>query len=267
MTELVERKADLPAVEQTVGLIDQIERICMNPDMDVTKLVAIVDLQERMLNRQAEQEFQIALAEMQADLPIIEKNGNINAKLRTGGVMKSKFAKYEDINRAIMPVMKAHGFSLTFATDQDKSSVVVTGVLRHKGGHKETTRLAIPLDTSGSKNIVQSVGSSLSYGKRYVTGALINITTTDDDDDGQSAVPSMDLYAHNLAVIKNFDSIVAIKTEVANKNYSTAYYIGQQDINHDDQNALSVAPTNGGIFTTFERKVLKEGKSMKEGDA
>jgi len=40
------------------------------------------------------------------------------------------------------------------------------------------------VDTSGSKNGVQAVASSVSYGKRYTAGLLLNITTTGEDDDG-----------------------------------------------------------------------------------
>lgn len=264
MTEVIVKQDTVPAVEQTVGLIGQIERICMNPDMDVNKLEKILDAQDRILDRQSKQEFQIALSAMQADLPVIEKKGGIKAKLRSGDVMKSKFAKYEDINRAIMPVMKAHGFSLTFATDQDQDNVIVTGVLRHKGGHQETTRLSIPLDTSGSKNAVQAVGSSLSYGKRYVATALLNLTTAGEDDDGVSAVPAMDLKAHNFAMQANLDSIFAIKAFLSNDENKSAVRIWVEDISEDDRTALWVAPSNGGIFRTEERAALQKTSILRD---
>ena len=44
--------------------------------------------------------------------------------------------------------------------------------------------MVLPVDTSGSKNGVQAVASSVSYGKRYTAGLLLNITTTGEDDDG-----------------------------------------------------------------------------------
>jgi len=49
--------------------------------------------------------------------------------------------------------------------------------------------MTLPLDNSGSKNAVQAVGSSVSYGKRYVMAALLNITTRGEDDDGNAAAP------------------------------------------------------------------------------
>jgi hypothetical protein len=46
--------------------------------------------------------------------------------------------------------------------------------------------MTLPLDTSGSKNNVQAVGSSTSYGKRYTATLLLNIRTKGEDDDGHA---------------------------------------------------------------------------------
>jgi hypothetical protein len=258
MSEIIERPETLPVAEQTTGLARMIEQICMNPDVDVNKLERMLDMQERILDKQAEQSFQNALAEMQADLPMIERNGEI----KVGDNVRSKYAKFEDINRAVLPVLQKHGFSITFETNMANNHVAVIGVLRHKDGHKESTMLPIPIDQSGAKNAVQAVGSSVSYGKRYVMSALLNINTTDDDDDGQAAVPAIDLFAHNVAMQKNYDTITAIKTEVANGCHKTAYLIWASDVDEADKHALWVAPSKGGIFTTRERESLQKGKSM-----
>ncbi|HET9820175.1 MAG TPA: ERF family protein, partial [Rhodanobacteraceae bacterium] len=55
-------------------------------------------------------------------------------------------------------------------------------------GHREETSITLPADTSGSKNAVQAVASSTSYGKRYTAGALLNLTSHGEDDDAFSAV-------------------------------------------------------------------------------
>ena len=64
---------------------------------------------------------------------------------------------------------------------------MVVGVLRHEAGHKEEAELVLPADVSGGKNPVQAVGSSLSYGQRYVTKLLLNLASRrlGEDDDGQ----------------------------------------------------------------------------------
>jgi hypothetical protein len=54
----------------------------------------------------------------------------------------------------------------------------------HRGGHSEEATKFYPADTSGSKNAIQAIGSSISYGKRYTASALLNLTSRKEDDDG-----------------------------------------------------------------------------------
>ena len=60
----------------------------------------------------------------------------------------------------------------------------MTCILAHKDGHSEETTLTAPPDTSGSKNAIQSTGSSVTYLKRYTLEAVTGIVTSDDDNDG-----------------------------------------------------------------------------------
>ena len=164
--------------------VTMFERLAKDPNVPVDKLERLVALQERVMAKNAEAEFNAALAQMQADLPTIGERGGI--KDRAGNV-QSTYALWEDVNRAILPVLKAHGFSLTFRQDSSEKGICVTGVLAHRGGHSERTSITLPADTSGSKNAVQSVGSSVSYGKRYTAGMLLNLTSCGEDDDGKGA--------------------------------------------------------------------------------
>ena len=158
-----------------------IERAAANPDVDVTKLEKLLDMQERVLSRRAEVAFNGAFAEMQAELPVIIENGAI----KIGGEVRSRYALFEDINETVKPILKKYGFALTFKTATEKGAATVTGILMHKDGHREATDITLDADTSGSKNSVQSIGSSVSYAKRYCLCALLNITSRGEDDDGQ----------------------------------------------------------------------------------
>ncbi len=64
--------------------------------------------------------------------------------------------------------------------------MTITATLSHIGGHSRTESMPLPFDTSGSKNTVQAVGSTLSYGKRYLTCAMLNLVTVGEDDDARS---------------------------------------------------------------------------------
>lgn len=166
---------------ETSQVLAMVERVAMDPAADIDKLERLLDMQERVLNRNAMVAFNAAMSEMQSDIPTIEKGGAIVVN----GQERSKYARFEDIMRVIKPVMQQHGFSVSFRTKTGDGQVVVTGILMHREGHREETEMALPVDASGSKNTVQAIGSSTAYGKRYVLCALLNIATGDEDDDGQ----------------------------------------------------------------------------------
>lgn len=163
-----------------------IERVARDPSVDIERMEALLNMHERVKGNNAKAAFVQAFANMQPELPEIDENGGI--KDRSGNV-QSTYALWEDINDAIKPVLKEFGFALSFRVKHTNSVVSVTGVLSHSGGHTEETTLDLPTDTSGSKNAVQAIASSISYGKRYSAIMLLNITTRNDpsDDDGSKA--------------------------------------------------------------------------------
>lgn len=170
---------DLAPSESFVAVV---ERLATNPEVDPGKLEHLLNLQERILNRNALTAFNAAFAEMQAEMPAITERGEI----KVNGQVRSKYATFEDINDAVKPILKKHGFAVMFKTKTEGGKITVWGVLMHRDGHREETDMTLDADTSGSKNSVQSIGSSVSYAKRYVMCALLNITSRGEDDDGYS---------------------------------------------------------------------------------
>lgn len=168
------------------AIVSVIERAALNPDVDVSKMERLLDMQQRILDRSAKEAFNAAFSAMQPSLPAIPKRGEIK---NSQGRVQSTYGKWEDTDRLIRPVLHGHGFGLSFRTEEGEGCIYVTAVLAHREGHSEQTTMRLPFDSSGSKNAVQGVGSSLSYGKRYTAGAILNLIYQDDpgDDDGQLA--------------------------------------------------------------------------------
>ena len=173
---------ELVAVSENTAMVSMFERMASDPNVDVDKLERLMQMRERAIERQAKADFDAAMADMQPELPAIGERG----KAIVQGQTRYTFALWEDINTAIKPVLQKHGFALTFRTDF-KDGITVTGVLSHRAGHREETSITLPSDSSGSKNAVQAVASSVSYGKRYTAGALLNLTSHGEDDDAYRA--------------------------------------------------------------------------------
>lgn len=194
----------------TAALIQMIERVALNPAVDIDKMERLLEMQERILDRNAKTAYAAALADMQAELPVIEKRGRIEVRKkdaagdRTGDLQQSTpYALWEDINEAIRPVLQKHGFALSFRTGQTADGrVSVTGILSHREGHQEETTMVLQHDSTGSKNAVQAIGSSTSYGKRYTAAALLNLTARGEDDDARAAGAPMPISPDQLSKLR-----------------------------------------------------------------
>lgn len=176
------QSTEVSTVAEGATLLAVISRAAADPNTDVTKMERLMAMYERVEARRAEAEFAEALADMQPHLPAIAERG----KAKVNGDVRYTFALWEDINAAIKPILQQYGFALSFRTDFT-DGIAVTGVLTHRSGHSERTTIKLPTDASGSKNAVQAVASSVSYGKRYTAGALLNLTSHGEDDDAFTA--------------------------------------------------------------------------------
>jgi len=65
-----------------------------------------------------------------------------------------------------------------------------------------------------------------------------------------------EFIAYMENVRDNFDYICDVKTAVANEEWDLLTAI-IEDTPNDVKEALNLAPSKGGIFTTFENKVMK----------
>jgi hypothetical protein len=159
-------------------------QIVANPDADVSKLEKLLDLNERILDRNAKAAFDEAFSRMWPELPEIDEKGAIKNK---DGSIKSRYARYEDIQFQIRPVLKQFGFAMRHRTEfpVDRPGIIrIVGILSGHG-HTEESTFESPADKNDYRTAIQDQGSTISYGKRYTTCDLLNIITRGLDNDGQ----------------------------------------------------------------------------------
>jgi hypothetical protein len=167
------------------ALRDFIEGLGCDRNLGAEELSVLLVNYEQLKAREAEARFSAALARMQPKLPVIDELGAI---LGPDGEPVATYATWEDTVEAIRPILARFGFSLSFRPGLSvRGNPTVTGVLRHRGGHKEEGELELPPDLTGGKNAVQAVGSALSYGQRYVARMLLSLTSRGCDDDAGSS--------------------------------------------------------------------------------
>lgn len=162
-------------------------RLARDPHLTVDKFAQLVAINREMMAATARAEYWAAYDRMAPEIPTITKRGKV---LNKAGAVQSHYAKFEDIQRIIKPIIRQHGFTLSYRTVWPEGIGPVAEViatLRHTGGHAEESRFRSPADASGGKNAVQGLGSANSYGKRYTVKDLLNIIEDGVDDDGGKA--------------------------------------------------------------------------------
>lgn len=146
----------------------------------------LVALQDKMLARQAEEAFNVAMNRAQAEL------GPVQTDL-TNPQTKSRYASYNALDRKVRPIYGRHGFSLSFDTDPSApaDTVIVLCYVSHAAGHSRTYRCSMPADGKGAKGgdvmtKTHATGAAQSYGMRYLLKMIFNIAIGEDDRDGNT---------------------------------------------------------------------------------
>jgi hypothetical protein len=190
------------APKEAKNMLAIIADAASNPAINPENMRALLDMQKEIMADQAKRDFNAAFIALQADLShvSIRQDGKIEVRKkdssgeRTGAVQQATpYATFNNIMKAIRPLLVKHGFTLSFATEPMGERLLVKGLLEGYG-HERTTAFPLPAETSGSKNNVQGWGSSMSYGKRYCTIALLNIISDapeDRDTDGHPNKPTL----------------------------------------------------------------------------
>lgn len=181
---LVEAEPPAPqTIARASDAVSMFERLASDPSVDVAKLEKLIEMQERILRHNAEAAFNAAFAEMQPEIPVIAERGMTD---------KGRFAELEDIVEAVRPILGKYGFALSHRTEWPAPNQVrIVGILRHRGGHQQTSEFLSAPDQSGSKNGIQALGSAVSYGRRYTTKDLLCIVSRGEgkDDGADSSRP------------------------------------------------------------------------------
>ena len=179
------------------SLLTTIADLARDPACDVEKLRALIAMQREVMAEQARIAFDAAMADAQAEMvPVLRSATNAHTK--------SRYARLEDIDNAIRPVITRHGFSLTFDNpDQTPDAIVVTCAVAHRDGHVRSYKIAGARDDKGSqgnanKTPIQAIGSTISYLRRYLTCMIFNVALTNDDNDGNDVAPISAKQARDL---------------------------------------------------------------------
>ena len=180
MTEVIEHDAltdpeKMPVVATPATLI----AMAVEQGADIDKIEKLMDLEARWEDRKAQKAYITAMSAFRAECPTI---------LKTREAHNSKYAGLAETIDQIKPLLATSGLSHAWKTSQTAEGLIsVTCCVTHVQGHSECTTLTAGADSTGSKNSIQAMGSTVSYLERYTLYAILGLASGDDD--GKASEP------------------------------------------------------------------------------
>lgn len=183
---VVQPEPPVAVVEQgPVNMLSVIMQLARDSSVDVTKLSALLSMQERMEARDAEKQFNAGLARIQAKAPRIPKNGIVKLGEKNGREQSYNFANWEDMDTIVSPLLREEGFTVTFSEEASDQNGIRWAATWRAFGHSEKNLITLPADTGAGRNPLQARGSTNSYAKRYLTEDFLKLVREGTDDDGK----------------------------------------------------------------------------------
>jgi len=166
--------------------ISMIERVMMDPSSDLSKLERMLEMKERLEEKEARRAFDRAMAEAKSEIPPILKTGTVDYTNDKGKQTYFKHETLDGIAKIIDPILSKHGLSYRYRSKQENGQLYVTCVVAHRDGCSEETTLQGGPDAGAGKNNFQAVGSAATYLQRYTLKLALGLSAAKDDDAGKA---------------------------------------------------------------------------------
>ena len=164
----------------------------------------MMELQERWESNEARKAYNNSMTVFRGTVGMAHKSAS-NGHLRT------TYATFNDLVRAVSGPLGSAGFNYTFKQKQEGNSVTVICTITHADGHSESTELTAGIEGNKGINSLQALGLTVSYLKRYTLAALTGVGT--EDSDGEPLAPLITMLDED-----DMKDIEAVCTEVG-KDY------------------------------------------------
>lgn len=172
------------AMPRSRTLVDFLQDVVRDKKADVGKVKEVLAMIREEQDRQAAQAFNTAMLAAQTEMPTIKRDSK---NKHTG----SFWAKLEKISKAVDPISRRHGFTLSYgmATSPLAEHYRIVCDVAHTGGHVRRYDADVGMDHKGpkgegNKSLAQGSGSSVTYARRFLKVMIFDIVIEGMDDDG-----------------------------------------------------------------------------------
>lgn len=187
-------------------------QLAVSKGADIDQLTKLMELSERFDANQARKAYVQAMADFKKEPIVITKDKKNNQ-------YGSKYTSIGELVNTVTPVLGKHGLSAEWTLDQSEG-IRVGCTLTHALGHSgETKWMKVPEDSSGAKNPIQKIKSSVTYARILTFEIACGLASSEAnlDDDGNGTGEEMD--------VAEFDRIVGLIENAPNVNSLKDIYL------------------------------------------
>lgn len=178
---------------------------------------------------------------------------------------KSSYADIAELIRVSRPCLTKNGLSVTqqVISGDDGMTMLHTIMLHASGQWIETCMRVVP-----PKNDIQTLGSYITYLRRYSYAALVGVVAADEDDDGEKAVAtSRDIFAKGTAINTKYNpreesSETITKEQLEELEYELSEYADIAEMILDGLKIQSIADMPKSKYSASIRRV-REIKNLR----
>jgi len=145
----------------------------------LTELYAIY---RQWMADEAQRVYANALADFQAECPQIEKKRPVMNKNKE---MMYHFANLEDVDKIIRPLLAKHRIVVTVDPNKVENGCMYARCRVRVGSYHEDYTLTIPVAAIQAANATQATIGTLSYARRGLMCAALNVVCCGEDNDGR----------------------------------------------------------------------------------
>ncbi len=142
----------------------------------------LLKYQREMEADTAKKDFARDFIALQAEMQHVSATREVKNK---DGSPRYSFVPYEDLMRAVAPILKKHNFTVSFSTDYTTTMpfrLIKTCILTHAGGHSQRNDFAVRISEIPGNSMAQCDGGASTFAKRYALCDALNIVCDHDDD-------------------------------------------------------------------------------------
>lgn len=183
-------------------------QVAVERGVDTEQIKALMQLEREWKADRAQEAFTRAMNEFRKETLDVRKTKAV--RFKPDGPIAYKHALLADAVEVVAPALGRHGLSHRWETKQEGPAITVTCVITHELGHSIRNSLTASPDTSGSKNAIQAVGSTVTYLQRYTFLAITGLATKDEDNDGAGADKPVTITEAQIAELQSLMDEIGI---------------------------------------------------------